>query len=110
MFARGWRGLRSGFTTQRETNVNEDSRDARREDLDWLRANGFTEEAQAGLDDLRDEISEEWSDIVDRLPEIRDMAPPVVLCTTSSPILAERLERAHRWYVDCATGEVTHLS
>lgn len=90
--------------------MNEDERDTRRHDLDWLRANGFTEEAQAGLEALQDEVSDEWSDLVERLPEIRDLNPPVVLCTTSHPDLSERLKVAHRWYVDCSTGEVTHIS
>jgi hypothetical protein len=90
--------------------MTEDERDTRREQLEWLKANGFTAEAQAGLEALQDEIAEEWSDLVDKLPEIRDLNPPVVLCTTSSPDLVERLKVAHRWHVDCATGEVTHIS
>jgi hypothetical protein len=60
---------------------------------------------------FRTRYAEEWSDLVERLPEIRDLNPPVVSVHHQLPLTSsERLKVAHRWHVDCATGEVTHIS
>jgi hypothetical protein len=87
--------------------VNEDSRDARHEQLEWLRAQGFTEEAQAGLDALRIETDAEWSSIVALAPDLKHLELGDVDYAAG---LHDRLALAHRWRVDCGTGEVTHLS
>jgi hypothetical protein len=86
--------------------MNEDERDARREQLEWLKANGFAEEAQAGLDALRVETDAAWADIIDLAPELKNFEPEVDYAAG----LHDRLAIGHVWRFDPDTGELIHLS
>jgi hypothetical protein len=86
--------------------MNEDSRDARREQLLWLMKNGFPEEARAGLDALRVQTDGDWANIVDLAPDLKHFEPADVDYAAG---LHDRLAIAHLWRVDSDTGELTHI-